>query len=234
GRPHTLTASLGAAGAVYPLKLTGISVDYTMPAKAPRGPATFSVEGVSGVAGAVLGGWPATATSTELAGVRQVNGTVGPAAQPAVTSAPAAAGGAATTTFTPGHGLAWSALAGVPPSPMFGQPKLPATRPPGAITGIATSRFLATNHVSAGSTVQTIVDGAVISVKIVAAMSSFPTVSASAGALVVDLGSLQEVLNGTGLAPAQASQWWLATSSGVPPGLAGVLPPGSAHSSPRR
>jgi len=92
GRPHTLTASLGAAGAVYPLKLTGISVDYTMPAKAPRGPATFSVEGVSGVAGAVLGGWPATATSTELAGVRQVNGTVGPAAQPAVTSAPAAAG----------------------------------------------------------------------------------------------------------------------------------------------
>ena len=62
-------------------------------------------------------------------------------------------------------------------------------------------------------------------------MSSFPTVSASAGALAVDLGSLQEVLNATGLAPAQASQWWLATSSGVPPGLAAVLPPGSAISS---
>jgi ABC-type antimicrobial peptide transport system permease subunit len=79
--------------------------------------------------------------------------------------------------------------------------------------------------------VQTDINGAMVSVKIVATVASFPTVSATAGALVVDLGSLQDILNGAGLAPAQVSQWWLASSSGVPPGLAAALPPGSAITS---
>ena len=236
GRDHTLTASLGQAGALYPLRLTGISVDYTMPARQSRGPAAFTVVGVSGgpgtagVTGAALRGWPAAATSPELQGVRQILGTDGPSGLPAA-SAPAIAGGVATTTFAPGYGLASSGLPGVPPSSVEGQLQLTAAHPPAAIPGIATSSFLAASHAGTGSTVQTDINGAMVSVKIVAAVSSFPTAPATTGALVVDLGSLQDILNGAGLAPAQVSQWWLATASGVPPGLAGVLPPGSAITS---
>ncbi len=81
------------------------------------------------------------------------------------------------------------------------------------------------------------VNGAVISVKIVAAVTTFPTVSAGGGALIVDLGRLQDLLTGSALEPAQVMQWWLATSSGisgVPPGLAATLPPGSAVTSAAR
>ena len=58
--------------------------------------------------------------------------------------------------------------------------------------------------------------------------------SASGGALIVDLASLQDILTGDALEPAQVTQWWLATSaaiSGMPPGLAATLPPGSAVTS---
>ena len=65
GRPHTLAVTLanqavpttaapragGAAGgakAIYPVRLTGISLDYTLPAARPRAPATFTVDSVSG------------------------------------------------------------------------------------------------------------------------------------------------------------------------------------------
>ena len=75
GRPHTLTVSLepprpgrpGQRGrgreAIYPLRLTGVSLEYTLPATGPRVPASFTVDGVSGgpgtapVAGAALRGW---------------------------------------------------------------------------------------------------------------------------------------------------------------------------------
>jgi len=62
-------------------------------------------------------------------------------------------------------------------------------------------------------------------------------VSLGGGALLVDLGSLQDVLTSRSLAAAQPDQWWLATSGGasgpsaVPAGLAGDLPPGSAITS---
>ncbi len=106
-----------------------------------------------------------------------------------------------------------------------------AAPPVAAIPGLATRGFLAASNASVGSTVQTDVNGAIISVKIVAAVATFPTVSASGGALIVDLDSLQNILTSSGLEPAQVTQWWLATSSGLsgsPPGLAAALPPGSA------
>jgi len=57
-------------------------------------------------------------------------------------------------------------------------------------------------------------------------------VSAGAGGLIVDLGSVQTLLTSNSLQPATATQWWLATTgSGVPPGLGASLPPGSAVTS---
>ena len=273
GRDHALTVSLGSGGgapaAIYPLRLTAVSLGYTLPATRPRGAAVFTLDGVSGsagvpapaapqvpgaaqvpgsaqVPGAALRGWPAVASSAELEGVRQEQGTDGPSGTPAVSSA-AAAGTALAVTFSPGYGLASSGIAGVPPSQVSGQLAL-APEAPAVIPGLATQRYLTSSNASVGATVQTDIDGAAVSVKIVEAVRTFPTVTGSGGALVVDLGALQAALGGS-LAPAPVTQWWLATAGGSrgsppgPPGLGGLgglaglagpadrLPPGSAVTS---
>jgi hypothetical protein len=134
-------------------------------------------------------------------------------------------------TFDPGYGLAASGFSGVPPSQVFGQLQLTAAPSPAAIPGLATRQFLAASNAGVGSTVQADINGAVVSVQVVAAMTTFPTVSAAGGGLIVDLGRLQDVLASSQLAPAQATQWWLATGGSVPAGLAAVLPPGSTITS---
>jgi len=266
GRPHTLAVTLanqavaataapaapaapgapgasgasGVAKAIYPVRLTGVSLDYTMPAGQARVPAAFTVDSVSGgpgtaqVAGAALRGWTAAATSPELAGVRQNLGTAGPSGLPAVSATGEPGRGALAVTFNPGYGQAASGFGNVPPTSIDAQLQLTSAPPATAIPGLATQRYLAATNASVGSTVQTTINGAVISVKIVAAVTTFPTVSAGGGALIVDLGRLQDLLTGSALEPAQVTQWWLATSSGisgVPPGLAATLPPGSAVTS---
>ena len=65
---------------------------------------------------------------------------------------------------------------------------------PGVIPGVATQRFLSASNSRVGATVQTNLDGAIVPVKIVAAVSTFPTVTGGGGGLVVDLGTLQAVL----------------------------------------
>ena len=203
-----------------------------------RVPAAFTVDSVSGgpgtaqTAGLALHGWTAAATSTELAGVRQTLGTAGPSGLPAVSSAGEAGRGALAVTFSPGYGLAASGFGNAPPSSIDAQLQMTSAPPATAIPGLATQRYLAASNASVGSTVQDNINGAVISVKIVAAATTFPTVSAGGGALIVDLGRLQDLLTRSALGPAQVTQWWLATSSGpVPPGLAATLPPGSAVTS---
>ncbi len=265
GRDHTLTISLGrgaggasgasgASGAgptIYPLRLTAIDLAYTLPATRTRTPAVLTVSGVYGgpgtaeVPGTALAGWPAVASSSELAGVRQTTGTSGPAGSPAVSSA-SAAGRALAVTFSPGYGQGAAGFPGAAPNPLLGQLALTPAAPSQAIPGLATQRFLAASNASVGSMVQTNIDGAVVSVKIVAAVATFPTVSAGGGALIVDLGTLQTILTRGSLEPAQVTQWWLATSGSpgdpgyragapqvpqVPPGLAASLPPGSAVTS---
>jgi ABC-type lipoprotein release transport system permease subunit len=237
GQDHTLTVTLAnqaadPGSAVYPLRLTSVSLDYTLPARKPHGPATFTLDsfsagpGTTQVPGTALGAWPAAASSTELAGARQTTGTAGPSGPPAVT-AKGASGRALSVTLDPGYGLAASGTS-APPSPVGGELTLTGTPPVAVLPGIATQQFLAAANASVGSVVQADVNGAVLSVRIVGQVTTFPTVTGSGGALLVDLGRLQDVLNSSALSPAQPNQWWLATTgSAVPAGLAGDLPPGS-------
>ena len=235
GQDHVLTVDLGsgpAAAAIYPLRLSTINLTYTLPAKQPATPAVLTVDGVSGpsgqVAGSALRGWPALATSTELQGAKQVTGTAGPSAAPsvsgtAVSGTASGAGHALAVTFQPGYGLASSGVAGIPPSTVDGQLTLtPAATQ--VIPGIATQRFLSLRNARVGSDVQTNLDGAIVIVKIVAAVNTFPTVTGSGGGLIVDLGTLQGLLASGQLEPAPVTQWWAATSG--TPRLS--LPPGSA------
>ncbi len=233
GQDHVLTIDLGSgpsAAAIYPLRLSMINLTYTLPARNPGTPATLTVEGVSGPAGQVAGtalrDWAAVATSTELLGAEQVAGTAGPSAEPSVSGMASGAGNALAVPFQPGYGLAASGFAGVPPSPVDGQLTLtPAAA--GVIPGLATQRFLSLSNARVGSTVQTNLNGAIVIVKIVAAVSSFPTVTGSGGGLIVDLGALQALLASGQLPPAPVTQWWLAASR--TPRL--DLPPGSAATS---
>jgi hypothetical protein len=250
GQDHVLTVSLGSATAVYPLRLSAVSLQYTLPATKPGVPAVLTVDGVSGpsgqVAGTALRSWPAVASSAELQGVRQLTGTVGPSALPSfVSDRTAPAGGSAgsgasalAVTFQPGYGLADSGITGVPPSTVDGQLTLtPAA--PGVIPGLATQRFLSSSNARVGATVQTNLDGAIVPVTIVAAVSTFPTVTGNGGGLVVDLGTLQAVLARGQVEPAPVTQWWLDASDPArlsQPRLAlprlalprQALPPGSA------
>ena len=242
GRDHTLTASLGSSGgAIYPLRLASISLQYTLPARKPGTPAVFTLDSVSGAAGTApvpgtaLRSWPAVASSAELAAVRQFPGTAGPAGPPAVSSSGVAGTGLAVT-FGPGYGLA----AGGTPGTVSGQLTL-TPQAPAVLPGLATQRYLTASNANVGSTVQTFINGTILSVKIVAAVSNFPTVSGTGGGLIVDLGSVQAMLARGGLEAAPVTQWWLATrgqargTPGVPgpapPGLSRLVPPGSAVTS---
>ena len=189
----------------------------------------YPVQSAAAVAGTALRGWQDAASSAELIGARETLGTKGPSGLPAVSSAGDGGSSGLAVTFDPGYGLALGGLA--PPTTVQGQLQLTAASPVAAIPGLATRSFLAASNAGVGSLVQTDINGANVAVRIVAVMSTFPAVSASGGALVVDLGSLQNVLASDQLAPAQATGWWLATSSGVPPGLAAALPSGTAVTS---
>ncbi len=137
-------------------------------------------------------------------------------------------------TFATGYGLASSGFSGAPPFPIASQLTLTIPARTAVVPGLATQRFLAAANAGVGSIVQTSINGASVSVKIVAAVATFPTVTGSGGGLIIDLGTLQHLLTVGSLAPAQATQWWVATSTGVgrvPPGLTASLPPGSAVTS---
>ena len=170
------------------------------------------------------------AVGGQLAGARQTDGTAGPSGMPAVV-AKHAADGALAVTLDPGYGLAATGSS-APPFAVGGALTLTGSPPVAVLPAIATQAFLAATSASVGSVVQADVNGAVLSARIVGQVTTFPTVTSSGGALLVDLGRLQDVLNSSSLAPAQPNQWWLATTgSGVPAGLAGDLPPGSAVTS---
>jgi predicted lysophospholipase L1 biosynthesis ABC-type transport system permease subunit len=58
-------------------------------------------------------------------------------------------------------------------------------------------------------------------------VTSFPTVTAAGGALVTDLGTVQDYLARQSLPPLPVTQWWLATAGGVPSSLTAAVPAGT-------
>jgi hypothetical protein len=120
----------------------------------------------------------------------------------------------------------------LPPSQLFA-----ALHPPGGggdqsdvLTAIATAAFAQARKTGTGSSVNGVIDGIPVTLKIVAQVASFPAVSGAA--IIVDLPALQALAAAHGGAPLPVTQWWLATAGGrVPPALASALPPGSAVTS---
>jgi FtsX-like permease family len=238
GRPHVLTARLVAAGRpaqeLGPLRLTGVTLNYTLPVKNQRKFAAFSVLGVGTQQrtspGSTLGTWNAQVTSGELSSLQYLSGVNGLIELPQATAWAAGPARSQQLSFDPGYGQAAPGRAGEPPSPVSGQITLLAGGM-GArtLTAIATTAFLHSSSTSVGADVQTAIDGVTVPVKIVASVATFPTVTGASGALIMDLGALQDELVGQSGTALPVTEWWLATpGSGVPPGLARQLPGGSA------
>jgi hypothetical protein len=225
GRPHVLTASLGGTDAAYPLRLSQVILNYTLPAKRLKTPVTLTI------AGATPSTWTAVASSPELASQLSTGHVYGPSARPQVTGWQRAPGGA-TLTFTPGYGQ-WAATFGSPviTEPVAGQVSLSAlSTVPAAVPAIATRAFDSVNNTGVGSIVQTTINGITVPAKIVATASAFPTITGAG--LVMDLSALEAFLVSHGTTPVAVTQWWLTTADGqVPASLTRELPPGATITS---
>jgi hypothetical protein len=138
---------------------------------------------------------------------------------------------AATFTFAPGWAdTSQLTVSPRPPQvpPVSGQlVLLPRATQVAAIPAIATRAYMHANDLAIGSVVPAF-EGVEVPLQIVAEVTSFPTVTVPGGALIIDLGRLQEYLARQSLPPQPVTQWWLATADGgVPPSLTAAVPAGT-------
>ena len=237
GRVHRLVVTIGA-GADYPLRLRGFSLQYLMPQGHPA-TAVLSIDSVStasaSTASASTGPASTGPASTGPAG--QVAPVPGPAL---VSSDTAVSVGAGTTdpavtgtrrgptglsvTFRTGSGQSSGPQAGAAGATLT----VGAGPPTAPLAGIATAAFLAATGDHLGSTVSVQVQGAPVSVTLMGEVSRFPTVSGPGGALIVDQAALQAALLQGGIQPAPVGEWWLRTRG--TPRIAG-LPAGTSVTS---
>lgn len=218
GRPHPLVAPLGGERASYPLRVVAITAAFAVPPR--QGPAlALSLSGLS------LAGWTEEASSVAPDDLK-------PGAFAQASDGPTHfTSQAATFTFAPGWAdTSQLTVSPRPPQvpPVSGQlVLLPRAAQVAAIPAIATRAYMRANDLAIGSVVPAF-EGVEVPLRIVAEVTSFPTVTVPGGALVIDLGSLQEYLARQSLPPQPVTQWWLATAGGgVPPSLTAAVPAGT-------
>jgi len=218
GRPHLLVAPLGGEQASYPLRVVAITAAFAVPPR--QGPAlALSLSGLS------LAGWTEEASSVAPNDLE-------PGAFAQASDGPTHfTSQAATFTFAPGWAdTSQLTVSPRPPQvpPVSGQlVLLPRAAPVAAIPAIATRAYMRANDLAIGSVVPSF-EGVEVPLQIVAEVTSFPTVTVPGGALIIDLGRLQEYLARQSLPPQPVTQWWLATAGGgVPPSLTAAVPAGT-------
>ena len=230
GRTHALTVRVTPAGrrALYPLRVIAITVDYELPPR-PQAPATFRLLSINSATGTALSGWTDTVSSPELAALSESAGVAAASKAPELISS----GLGPDAMFDPGYGVGAGSSPQSPTTSIVGEVDLSVpTRLTSPIPGVATRAFLAANSLSVGDTVAAAVGGGTLPVKVVAVVSTFPTVTAAEGGVIVDLQSVQDYLASQLLPPLPVTEWWLSTAGQqVPPRLPGILPPGSAVTS---
>jgi hypothetical protein len=272
GRVHRLAAVISPRRrAVYPLRLTGISLAYTLAAtRTPNAMLTVggiaAANGTAGVfaapfsSGRALSRWAIRISAPGLG--EAVEDALSPHEPPAgpqgvvdFVTAPAGE----LLNFEPGYGVLGSG-SGLP-SPISGTLTLnappltgvtraagaraagargaaggaagaagaAAARAAGTIPAIATRAYLTAAAVNVGGTLNLTFGAASVRVRIVGAVTRFPTVSSEGGGLVVDLAALQSVLNSENAGILPVSQWWLRTRQAAVPGnWPAGLPAGTA------
>jgi hypothetical protein len=213
GRPHVLAAPVGGADVAYPLRITQVTVYYTVPQKQLGSPAELTIGGASASA------WNAAVSSDELDSIGENSPTPFKFGDPDSAGFESSAGGA-TLTFDPGFGAA-----------VQGQVTLNAAgAAPSVLPAIVNQAFIDANKTRPGSSVNATINGVTVPVRIVAVADTFPTVTGSA--MIVNLPTVQAFLVTSGTTPLTVTAWWLATDDAqVPPLLDRALPPGAAVTS---
>ena len=113
------------------------------------------------------------------------------------------------------------------PGQATGQVAITAPPPYRVVPAIATSGYLAANHLGIGSTTSVTVGGLAVTVQIVASVANFPTVFGPNRALIADLAEVNDLLAANQLAPVVTPlpviRWWLRTANGQVPRLPACL-----------
>lgn len=207
GRPQQLSVSVGPDE-----RLIAVSGTYTMPVGKTRG-----AKLVVTPAGGSLSTWSASVSSPGLTGLQEAQSPLTPHALPRATSFTDG-----VLSFSPGYGESINATLPVSYQTLPGQIEFTAAHPDllQAIPAIATSAYVNSNSLHVGSTTNVTIDGITVPVTIVATVTTYPTVSTSSGALIMDLPELQEYLASQATTPAQVTEWWLPArgSFAFPPG----------------
>jgi hypothetical protein len=236
GRSHELVAGLAAAGAAYPLRLIGISINYNMPAYPLTALATSADQQamlqLSGIAvsqsasgpfsrpfatGQVLAAWQTQSADPGLASV--LSGTSGLTYGSAKTEieVQTASAGTERITFSPGHGpMLSNSPPGTSPTPQPGQADVEVNIPPARlpVPVIVTTGYAATNGLRLGSVFAVTIEGQQLSCQLVATVAAFP----GGGALVADQAAVQDALVNLGVGGSlPVTEWWLATVTGAAP-----------------
>ena len=227
GRPHALSVTVAARPrADYPLRLTGFTLQFTLPdRRQPADALTLSAAVAAGTPGAAgtpfplaRAGRPVRFTATQ--------GTGGTA--PAPVRARVTPAGAVVATFTPG--VAISALPGTQGVPSSAGGIFVAEGYPGdgrPLPAVVTRSLLAATGLHPGARMQVSLGGTAVEITPVAVVAHLPTVGGSP-ALLVDQRALCDALAAEGAPPESITEWWLRTSGH--PVLTG-LPAGTTISS---
>jgi len=242
GQPHPLVFMLsGPRQASYPLRLLGLTLTYTLPPYDPANPtsaptARLSIESlvVADTAsgpfgrpfchGACLAAWQGKGSSPSVpTGPPNPYGGLPPSdgAVPAIVGWHRAAGGAQQLTFNSGHdpSIAVELSVNLGPGTAIGQVAITARPPSRVIPAIATSGYLAANHLGIGSTTFVSPSGLQFPVRIVASVANFPTVFGQNQALIADLAAVNDLLVANNAMPLPVTRWWLSTADGRVPRL---------------
>ncbi|WP_431960981.1 FtsX-like permease family protein [Actinacidiphila sp. bgisy160] len=99
---------------------------------------------------------------------------------------------------------------------------------PAALTGVATDSFLRAVGAEVGDSVQIQLAGVTVPVRVTAAVRALPTATATTsdtdgGALLLDLRSVNTLLNSTGRGSLVPGEWWLAAEPGATAHVASAL-----------
>ena len=109
------------------------------------------------------------------------------------------------------------------PGVATGQVAITAPPPSQVVPAIATSGYLAANHLGIGSATSVTVGGFPVTVQIVASVANFPTVFGQNRALIADLVEINDLLTANQLTPLvtplPVTRWWLRTADGQVPRL---------------
>jgi hypothetical protein len=214
GRTHELRVPV-AAGADYPLRLRGISLQYQLPQQRPAA-ATLAVGPVRVSAGAAsrVVPLPGRALASSISAVAVGAGTSNPRL-----TAVSAASGRLAVRFATGSGASLGPQGGTTTATLTvsAGPQAPA------VPGLATQVFLAATGTHLGATIAVPVQGGTVPVRLTGEVTRFPTITGPGGGLIVDQAALQGALLQAGLPPAPVGEWWqrVTPAAGPPRGLPG-------------